>query len=62
MCKVCDRLNQWVCVCGSINRVGSKCEECGSMRTGEEVGVVVYLEDERPNRATRRGSPIRRRW
>ena len=62
MCKICDRLNQWVCECGAIVRVASKCEMCGAERTGEEVGVLVYLEDERPNRATRRGSPTGRRW
>lgn len=62
MCKICDRQNQWVCDCGAINRVGSVCE-CGLKRTGQEVGVEVYVFDERrPNRATRRGSPRAGRW
>jgi hypothetical protein len=62
MCKICDRQNQWVCDCGSINRIGSKCEECGGMRSGKEESVVVFvLDDVRPNRATRRAATRPRR-
>jgi len=62
MCKVCDHQNQWVCGCGSINRIGSVCEECGEHRTGDEQGLLIFIEDERPNRAARRGSPRAGRW
>jgi hypothetical protein len=56
MCKICDRLNQWVCDCGYINRIGSKCQTCGGVRSGDEVGIMVEtgFDDSGPNRAARR--------
>ena len=56
MCKVCDRLNQWVCDCARINRVGSVCE-CGGERSGDEssLTLVESVDYRRPNRAARRG-------
>ena len=28
MCEICAAFGQWVCCCGSINRVGETCYVC----------------------------------